>query len=50
MSDPGYVRTWLEALRYMRACNFFSSRTKPDYAKLARFEAMNQPTALQQAS
>lgn len=37
VTDPIYARTWWEDVRYMRACNYYSARTKPDYAKLARF-------------
>lgn len=35
--DGAYARTWLEDMRYMHACNYFSSRVKPDYEGMRRF-------------
>jgi len=38
IGDPLYARTWFEDLRYMAACDYFSGRVKPDYARLAKFD------------
>jgi hypothetical protein len=43
-ADPQYARTWFEDLRYMGACSYFSSRTKPDYKRLARFSRQSSFT------
>ncbi|WP_051261814.1 radical SAM protein [Desulfovibrio inopinatus] len=36
-SDKTFFTTWLEDVRYYRACGYFNARTAPDYAALARF-------------
>lgn len=37
LADRVYTTTWLNDLRYWRACNFFSCGTKPDYARMVAF-------------
>jgi len=36
-ADPDMRRTWLEDLRYYRACGWFDARRPPNIARLARF-------------
>ena len=43
VSDPEYARVWLQDLRYMRACNYYSSRAKPNYGRMAAFETPTPP-------
>ena len=38
-ADPAYLKHWVQDLRYLHACNYFSARTQPDYARMARFAA-----------
>ncbi len=37
VSDSDYVKTWLDDLRYIRACGYFNCRTPPDYDRQSRF-------------
>lgn len=37
LTDPSYMKLWLEDIRYFSACDFFSGRTPPDYGKMSGF-------------
>lgn len=37
ISDRAFLKIWSEDLAYYRACDYFSGRTKPDFARLRRF-------------
>ncbi len=38
--DGRFFRTWIDDLRYYRACGFFSGRTPPDRSRLSRFRPL----------
>lgn len=38
-SNPEYFRTWLDDIRYYRACRLFDGRTPPDYKRLQQFSS-----------
>lgn len=40
LNSPGVHKTWLEDLKYYKACHYFNGRKKPDYKKLSAYPSV----------